>query len=135
MTNTSYTQKKLKKGTYYKYLIVAYDKNNKVLTTSKTIHAATTGGKYSNAKSVTTKAKKDKVTVKVNKTFNLKAKAVASSKKGKMEKHRAIQYESTDTNIATVSAKGVITGKAKGTCYVYVYAMNGVSKKIKVAVK
>ena len=135
VTNTSYTQKKLKKGTYYKYLIVAYDKDNKVLTTSKTIHAATTGGKYDNAKSVTTKAKKDKVTVKVNKTFNLKAKAVAGSKKGKMEKHRAIQYESTDTNIATVSAKGVITGKAKGTCYVYVYAMNGVSKKIKVTVK
>ena len=135
VTKTSYTQKKLKKGTYYKYLIVAYDKDNKVLTTSKTIHAATTGGKYSNAKSVTTKAKKDKVTIKTKKSFNLKAKAVASSKKGKMEKHRAIQYESTDTNIATVNAKGVITGKAKGTCYVYVYAMNGVSKKIKVTVK
>ncbi len=135
VTKTSYTQKKLKKGTYYKYLVVAYDKDNKVLTTSKTIHAATTGGKYSNAKSVTTKAKKGKVTVKVKKSFNLNAKAVASNKKGKMQKHRAIQYESTNTKIATVNSKGVITGKAKGTCYVYAYAMNGVSKKIKVTVK
>ena len=114
---------------------MAYDKDNKVLTTSKTIHAATSGGKYSNAKSVTTKAKKDMVTIKTKKTFDLKAKAVASSKKGKMQKHRAIQYESTDTNIATVNSKGVIKGKSKGTCYVYVYAMNGVSKKIKVTVK
>jgi len=134
VTNTSYTQKKLKRGTYYKYLVVAYDKDNKVLTTSKTIHVATTGGKYSNAKNVTTKAKKDKVTVKAKKTFDLKAKAVANNK-GKMEKHRAIKYESTNTKIATVNSKGVIKGKAKGTCYVYVYAMNGVSKKIKVTVK
>ena len=135
VTKTSYTLKKLKKGTYYKYLVVAYDKDNKAITTSKTIHAATTGGKYGNAKSVTTKAKKNKVTIKAKKSFNLKAKAVINNKKLKMQKHRSIQYESTDTKIATVNKKGVIKGKAKGTCYVYVYAMNGVSKKIKVTVK
>ena len=132
---TSYTQKKLKKGTYYKYLVVAFDKDNKVLSTSKTIHAVTAGGKYDNAKSVTTKAKKNKVTIKAKKTFKLKAKALAKNKKLKMQKHRAIQYESTNTKIASVNSKGVIKGKAKGTCYVYVYAMNGVSKKIKVTVK
>ena len=132
---TSYTQKKLKKGTYYKYMVVAYDKDNKVISISKTIHTVTAGGKYVNAKSVTTNAKKNKVTIKVKNSFKLKAKAVPKNKKGKMQKHRAIQYESSNTKIATVSAKGVIKGKAKGTCYVYVYAMNGVSKKIKVTVK
>ena len=30
---------------------------------------------------------------------------------------------------------GKITAKGAGTCYVYVYAHNGVSKKIKVTVK
>lgn len=127
--------KKLKKGTYYKFLLVALDKNNKVVSTSKTVHAATTGGKVGNSKKVTTKAKKNKVTVKVKKTFSLKAKAVPASKKLKVKKHRAIKYETSNAKIATVNAKGVIKGVKKGTCYVYAYAQNGVCAKIKVTVK
>lgn len=127
--------KKLKKGTYYKFIVVAVDKNGKVISTSKTIHAATKGGKVGNYKSVTTAAKKNKVTLKVGKTFKLKAKAVAQSKKLKVKKHRAIKYESSDKSIATVNSKGKITAKKKGTCYVYVYAQSGTFKKIKVTVK
>ena len=37
--------------------------------------------------------------------------------------------------VATVSKDGKITAKKKGTCYVYVYAVNGCSKKVKVTVK
>ena len=127
--------KKVKKGTYYKFMIVAFDKNNRVVSTSKIVHAATKGGKFGNAKSVTTKASKNKVTVKKGKSFKLKAKEVAQNKKLKAQKHRGVSYESTNTKIATVSKKGVIKGKKKGTCYVYAYAQNGVFSKIKVTVK
>ncbi|MBO4863000.1 MAG: carbohydrate-binding domain-containing protein [Eubacterium sp.] len=135
VSKTTFTQKKLKKGTYYKYLIVAVDKAGKVLSTSKTIHAATTGGKVGNVKSISTKAKKNKVTLKKGKKFKLKAKQKAASKKLKVKKHRAIQYESTNTAVATVSTKGVVKAVGKGKCYVYVYAQNGITIKIKVTVK
>ena len=128
---TSYTQKKLKKGTYYKYLVVAI-KGSKAIATSKTIHVATTGGKVGNNKSV--KVNKKTFKIGVGKTVTLKATAVVASKKLKVKKHRAIAFESSNKNIATVSKKGVIKGVQKGTCYVYVYAQNGVMAKVKVVV-
>ena len=126
---------KIKKGTYYKFLIVALDKDNNVISTSKTIHAATIGGKVGNDKSVTTKAKKNKVSIKVGKTFKLKAKTKAASKKLKVKKHRAVKYECSDPAVATVTDKGVIKGVSKGNCYVYAYAQNGVCAKIQVTIK
>ena len=129
--------KKLKKGTYYKFIIVALDKNNKVVSTSKIIHVATKGGKAGNHKSVTvkksvlTKAKK----LKKGKSLKLKAKAVPQSLKLKVKKHVEVRYESTNKKIATVSKKGVVKAKKKGSCYVYAYAQNGVCKKVKVTVK
>ncbi|MBQ5399479.1 MAG: carbohydrate-binding domain-containing protein [Ruminococcus sp.] len=132
---TNVAGKKLKKGTYYKFLIVAVDKNGKVISTSKTIHVATKGGKVGNYKSVTTAAKNNKVALKAGKTFKLKAKAVAQSKKLTVRKHRGIKYESSDKKIATVNSKGKITAKKKGTCYIYAYAQSGAYKRIKVTVK
>ncbi len=126
---------KLKKGTYYKFLMVALDGKGNVISASKTVHAATKGGKVGNDKKVTTKAKKNKVTVKVKKTFKLKAKAVPASKSLKVKKHRGVAYETSDPTIATVTKKGVIKGKKKGKCTVYAYAQNGVCVKIKVTVK
>ena len=134
VSGTSFTQTKLKKGTYYKYLIVAVN-GDKALATSKTIHVATKGGKVGNHKSVTTKAKKNKVSLKRGKSFKLGAKAVAQSKKLKVKKHRGIAYESSNKSIASVSGKGVIKAVGKGTCYVFAYAQNGVCRKIKVTVK
>ena len=106
-----------------------------MVSTSKMVHIATSGGKVGNHKSVTTKAKKNKVTLKLKKTFKLGAKAVAASKKLKVKSHRKLKYESSNVKIATVTSKGVIKAKKKGTCYVYVYAQNGISKKIKVVVR
>lgn len=111
------------------------DANGKVISTSKTIHVATTGGKVGNDKKVTTAAKKGKVTLKKGKTFKLKAKAIPASKKLKVRRHRKIQYETSSSKIATVSAKGIIKAKGKGTCYVYAYTQNGVFAKVKVTVK
>jgi hypothetical protein len=129
--------KKLKKGKYYKFIVVAVDGSNMVVTTSKIIHVATKGGKVGNNKSVSVKksvinkAKK----LKAGKSLKVNAKAVAQSKKLKVKKHVAVRYESTDTSIATVTKKGVIKGKKKGKCNIYAYAQNGVFKKIKVVVK
>ena len=135
MNYTKVAGKKVKKGTYYKFIVYAVDSNGKVLSTSKTVHVATTGGKVGNDKKVTTAAKKGKVTLKKGKTFKLKAKAVPASKKLKVHRHRGMAYESSNKKIATVSSKGVIKGKTKGTCYVYAYTQNGVFAKVKVTVK
>ncbi|MBQ3899912.1 MAG: fibronectin type III domain-containing protein, partial [Lachnospiraceae bacterium] len=142
-TKTKYTLKKfnkqkLTKGTYYKFAVVALDKNGKVITSSKFAHIATKG---KNAKSnpakvtVSSKVKKNKITLKVKKTFKLKGKYASSAKKYKIRKILDIRYESTKPKVAKVSSKGVITAKKKGTCYIYVYAQNGLYKKIKVTVK
>ena len=46
-----------------------------------------------------------------------------------------VTYSSSNKKVATVSSKGVIKAKAKGKCYVYCYAQNGLYKKVKVTVK
>ena len=130
--------KKLKKGTYYKYIIVAIDSSDRVVSTSKVIHVATKGGKVTNPKKVTVKKGKKaikKVTVKKGKTVKVKSSVTKAAKKLKLKTHRAIRYESSNTGIAAVSAKGVIKGVRKGTCTVFAYAQNGVTKSIKVTVK
>ena len=135
-TGTSKTFKKVagakvKKGTYYKFIVVALDSSNNVISTSKTCHVGTSGGKAGNPTKVTTKAKKNKVTVKVKKTFKLAGKQTGKS----VKKHRTVKYESSKPTVATVSSKGVIKGVKKGKCTVYAYTQNGVHVKVKVTVK
>lgn len=130
----TYTYKNLLKGTYYKLLVVAFNKSGKSIATSKTMHITTKSSKQCNFKSVKTAAKKNKITLKKGKTFNLKAKAVPESKKLKVLVHRVLKYESSNPKIATVS-KGKVKAKKKGTCYVYAYSQSGTFAKIKVTVK
>lgn len=132
VTGTSYTQKKLKKGTYYKYLIVAVG-DGKALATSKTLHVATSGGKAGNAKSV--KVNKTKVTIKKNKTFTIKATSKAQSAKLKIKNHRKVAFETSNPKVATVNSKGKIKGVGKGSCKIYAYAQNGAYKVISVKVR
>ena len=124
----------MKKGTYYKYIIAAYKLVNgekRITDISKSAHAVTKGGKYGNPTKVT--YKKSTVSLKKGKTLTLKPK-MKTSKKVKIHIAK-FRYESTNTKIATVSKKGKIKAKKKGTCYVYIYAQNGYYKKIKVKVK
>ena len=134
-TGKSFTYKKLKKGKYYKFLVMALDKKGKVVSTSKTIHVATKGGKVGNTKKITITNAKSTKTIKKGKTFKLKTKLTAESKKLKVKEHRKVAFESSKTSIAKVSKKGKITAKKKGTCYIYAYAQNGVMAKIKISVK
>ena len=129
--------KKIKKGTYYKFIVVALDKNSDVVSTSKLIHVATKGGKIGDHKSVTIKKAVIKKARNLRKGSSLKlgAKMVPRSKKLKVQKHVGVRYESTNTNVATVSSKGVVKAKHNGKCYVYAFAENGIYKKVTVIVK
>lgn len=130
----TYTDKKLKSGIYYKYCVKAYKLVNgkKVwLAKSKTIHVTTVGGKYGNAKAV--KVSNTQVTLKKGKSLVIKAQQIAENKP--IKQHVNIKFESTNTKIATVTKNGRIKAKKKGTCYIYVYAQNGVYKRISVTVK
>ena len=125
--------KKLKKGKYYKFIVVALDADNNVVSTSKVAHVATKGGKVRNPSKVTVKSpvvRKAK-SLEKGKKLSLKARQTGEG----VKKHRVLKYESTDPGIATVSKKGVIKAKSKGTCYIYSYAQNGKYKKIKTIVK
>jgi fibronectin type 3 domain-containing protein len=126
---TSFTQKKLKAGTYYKYYVVALDKNGRKIAISRFVHIVTKGGQYSNPTGVL--VNKTTVKLKKGKTFKLEASEIVA---GKMRKHRTIQFESSNKKIATVTGTGKIKAKKKGTCYIYVYAENGVFTKVKVRV-
>lgn len=142
---TAFVHKKLKKGTYYKYVVIAVKKTaygDRAIAISKMIHVATKGGKVTNDKKITVRIKVgkkkkavSKAVVKKGKKLKLLAAAKPASGKQKVKKHVAIRYESSKPKVAAVSSKGVVTGKGKGTCYVYVYAQNGRFKKIKVTVK
>ena len=76
---------------------------------------------------------KTKVTIKKGKTFRIKASNIKPKKR--IRKQRDISYESSNKKVATVTEKGVIKGKKKGTCKIYVYAQNGFYKTITVKVK
>lgn len=138
---STWTQKDLKKGTYYKYVVKAYRMVNgkKVVTdTSISVHAVTGGGKYGNAKAVSVtqignKKNVSKVTLKMGKTAQIKAKEVKKDKK--IARHRKLCYESSNTKVATVTPDGLIRATGKGTCTIWVYAQNGVYKALKITVK
>ena len=138
---STWTQKDLKKGTYYKYVVKAYRLVNgkKVVTDiSISVHAVTGGGKYGNAKAVSVtqignKRNVSKITLKMGKTAQIKAKEVKKDKK--IERHRKLCYESSNTKVATVTPDGLIRATGKGTCTIWVYAQNGIYKALKITVK
>ena len=100
---------------------------------STSVHTATSGGKYASPTKVTVKAKT--ITLKKGKSKNIKA-SYKLPKGKKTKTHIAkFRYESTNKKVVTVSKKGKLKAKKKGTAYIYVYAQNGVYAKIKVKVK
>lgn len=135
----SCTIKGLKKNTAYKVFAKAWTKKKgkkKVIKTSPKAHAFTSGGKdkYTNAKKISTKKK---LSVKKKKSVKIKAKIrKRSAKKVMPSVHTAkFRYISSNKKIAKVSKKGIVKGIKKGKCSVYVFAHNGVYKKIKIKVK
>ena len=135
-----WTNKKLKKKTAYKAYVKAWvmkDGRKVYVKKSPEVHAYTTPAKvrYTAAKSLT--VKKSSVSIRKGGTYKIKAavKKQNSRKKLMPASHSAkIRYMSTNSKVATVSSSGKIKAVKKGTCYIYVYAQNGVFKKIKLKV-
>ena len=91
---------------------------------------------YTNVKAI--KLAKNKATIKVGKTYKIKASVVLvdPSKKMLSDSHApTFRYASSNKKIAAVNKSGKVTAKKKGTCYIWVYAKNGYAKKIKVTVQ
>ena len=130
--------KKLKKGTYYKFIIAAVAKDSKgvdkVIACSTSVHFITKGNaKYGDFTKVRLKSKKS-VTIKVGKTHKIKATQV-KPKNLKVQQHRKLSYESNNKAVATVSRKGKVKGISKGKAIIYVYAQNGIFAKVNVTVE
>ena len=132
--------KGLKKGANYKVLVRAYRMVNGkkfYLAKSYAMHAADSKDKKrTNAKKI--KVNEKQVTLKVNKTFKIKAKTVKVNKEKSLlgKKHaRRYRYYSSRKAVAKVTKKGKITAVSKGECVIYVFAQNGVKAKVKVTVK
>ena len=47
---------------------------------------------------------------------------------------KEFRYATSNKSIATVDKTGKITAKKKGSCVIYVYARNGLAKKVKATV-
>ena len=136
----SWTKSKLKAKKSYKTYVKAWVMENgkkKYVGTSPLVHAFTANGTktQTNARSVT--VEKTKISVKRGKTkqINADVKKVKSKLELMGRSHAAkLRYLSTNKKIATVNNSGKIKGISRGSCYVYVYAHNGVSKRITVKV-
>ena len=84
------------------------------------------------------KLKKTKITLKKGGKYTIKPTILKARKSLDLlkESHTAsIHYRTNDKTVATVSDSGVIKATGKGTCHLYVQAMNGVCRSIKVTVK
>lgn len=126
---------KVRKKTYYKFLVVALDKDNKVVSTSKMIHVATAGGTVSNPKKVVriTPSSGTK-TMTIGGVFRTNFKQINPPGK-KVKKHRKLKYASSNSEVAAVNSSGQITAIAPGTCYVYAFTQNGRYSRVKITVK
>ena len=137
----SWTKSGLKKGRCYKAYVKAYVMRNGKKTfvkCSPLVLAYASGGsnEYTSAKAVT--VEKASANLTVGKAFQIKPSIVKLNKnKYLMPKKFAptFRYMSSNEKIATVSSGGKVTAKGKGSCYIYVYAHNGVSKQVKVTVQ
>ena len=145
VTGTRFNVRKIKRKlqkTYYKFVVVAYDAQGRVLQTTKTVHISPkgnkkksvykgvflkvrAGSKYQNVRSLTLSA---------GESLKLKYGPVLF-KKTKVIRHVKIRFESSDTGVAAVTRKGKITAVKAGTCRIYAYAQNGVCKTLTVNVK
>jgi len=131
---TKLNDKKFNPKKNLKFYVVVYQKvNGKKVKLAKSIMAHAPGSKNSKRTNVTwVKVKKASFTLKKGKSAKIKAKLVLQKKNRKPLNHEAkFRYASSNKKVAKVSKKGKITAVGKGKCTIYVYAVSGVSKKIK----
>ncbi len=141
--STSFTKiggKKPVSGKVYKLKVKAYKliDDEKVYIGSSSTYCVVRNNntKYTNASRVT--VKKKTVKLKKGKTSQIEASVTKQSKSKKLlgkPYGSSLRYYSANTSVATVTSKGKIKAKKKGSCYIYVTALNGKHTRVKVTVK
>ncbi len=132
--------KKVKPGKTYTYVVKSYKKIN-----GKKVYS-----KYSDWVSAKADRRTDKkvnvgkVKLKKNLTLGIRMTGKCGAKltpkkykkgKGKKVISKKLRYRTSNTSIATVDKRGVVTaGVNTGSCYIYVTAHNGMTAKMKVTV-
>ncbi|WP_051656802.1 glycerophosphodiester phosphodiesterase family protein [Butyrivibrio sp. AE3004] len=119
-----------------KIYVAAYDMENKLI--GKTITAYVAGkrsSKYANPKNL--KVRNSSISLAVGESVKVEAVTQKDNNELKYISDSNVpkyRYASTDSSVIKVDKNGKIFAKAEGTGLVYVYAKNGLSKKIKVNV-
>ena len=135
-----WTDKKVKPGKTYTYVVKSYKKINGKKVYSKNSDWASAKVDRQTDKKVNV----GKVKLKKNLTLGIRMTAKCGAKltpkkykkgKGKKVISKKLRYRSSNPSIATVDKKGVVTaGVNTGNCYIYVTAHNGMTVKMKVTV-
>ena len=135
-----WTDKKVKPGKTYTYVVKSYKKINGKKVYSKNSDWASAKADRRTDKKVNV----GKVKLKKNLTLGIRMTAKCGAKltpkkykkgKGKKVISKKLRYRSSNPSIATVDKKGVVTaGVNTGNCYIYVTAHNGMTAKMKVTV-
>ena len=141
VNGTSYKIKGLKKGFAYKGYVWAWKNVGGAKTyigePSPDVHAITNGksNHYTNPKKISVKKKKLTVGVGKRKAIKAKLKKFSDSRNYLNHVSAKIRYYSSDRTVATVDAKGRVTGVGPGKCTVFAVAENGLRVGVKVTVK
>ena len=108
----------------------------KYIDTSVLLHNVLNSGKYTNVKTVTLAKKAYTMSVKQAVKLKPAYKPATASKKLLGADHGPrVFYYSTNTNVATVGANGIIRAKASGKCTIYVISISGVTVPVQVTVR
>ena len=98
---------------------------------SRSAHVSTGGGGYGFIQDVT--VDKPQVTLGTGRTSVIQATVIAGAQE--IRPRYALRFESSDSEIATVSDSGEITAVKSGTCTVYVFTQHGLCATVEVTVK
>lgn len=117
--------------------VVAYKTvNGKKITLGNTIKAYAAGKKCKVTDAKKLSVKKTSYSLKTGKSVTIRPKTVKSNKNKQIYNQiPEFRYKSSDASVATVSKGGKTQAKKKGVCQIYVYAVNGYARKIKVGVE
>ncbi len=132
--------KKLKRNKIYKMQVRAYRMTGgekEYIADGAILHVVSDKNPvYTNAKKV--RVSKKKYSIKAGNTSRIRASVIKQNRNKRLlpEGHGPkLSYVSSNKSVANVSRNGKITAKRKGTCTIYVRALNGQSEKITVKVR
>lgn len=133
---TNIVQKKLNSGKTYQYYVTAYktiDGKETQIGKSAVLYVTADATKYTDVKSV--KISKTAYRLSIGKKKKLVVSLVKKNKtKALTSEAKKIRYYTTDSKVAKVNSKGIVTTRGKGKCYIYVVTGNGTQKRIKIVV-